>query len=176
MRRGGVRAKWNLGVQSSRCAVSAIGHSSGAITLMHMATAQPDRAQALILAAAPHYFTEEWRDTLSSGICEERLAPRRAEWHAGGLDQMLTICKQIRSMAASVTDVNFTPPRLATIRAPTLIIYGDRDIGIPVEQVAAGPAQPLLEHRAGHARVRSSEQPGRMELHHLHVAQVQSDP
>ena len=40
-----------------------------------------------------------------------------------------------------------------------------------VQQIAAGAAQPFLEHRAGHARVRAREQPGGMELHHLHVAQ-----
>ena len=41
----------------------------------------------------------------------------------------------------------------------------------PVEEVAAGAAQPFLQHGAGHPRVRPGEQSGRMELHHLHVAQ-----
>ena len=44
----------------------------------------------------------------------------------------------------------------------------------PFEQIAAGAAQAFLEHRAGHARVRAGEQAGRMELHHLHVAQRQA--
>ena len=45
---------------------------------------------------------------------------------------------------------------------------------VAVEQVAAGAAQPFLQHRAGHARVRAGEQAGRVELHHLHVAQGQA--
>jgi len=43
-----------------------------------------------------------------------------------------------------------------------------------VQQIAAGAAQAFLEHRAGHARVRAGEQPGGVELHHLHVAQRES--
>ena len=39
-----------------------------------------------------------------------------------------------------------------------------------VGQPAAGAAQAFFEHRAGHPRCRPGEQPGRMELHHLHVA------
>jgi len=39
--------------------------------------------------------------------------------------------------------------------------------------MAAGAAQPFLEHGARHARVRAGEQARRMELHHLHVAQRQ---
>ena len=44
-----------------------------------------------------------------------------------------------------------------------------------VEQMSAGAAQAFFQHRAGHARVRPGQQPGRMELHHLHVAQRQAE-
>ena len=43
-----------------------------------------------------------------------------------------------------------------------------------VEQIAAGAAQAFLQHGAGHAGVGPGEQAGRMELHHLHVAQRQA--
>ena len=43
-----------------------------------------------------------------------------------------------------------------------------------VEQIAAGATQAFLDHGAGHARARAGEQTGRMELHHLHVAQRQA--
>ena len=43
-----------------------------------------------------------------------------------------------------------------------------------VQQIPSGPAQALLEHRAGHAGVGTREQSGRVELHHLHVAQRQA--
>ena len=38
----------------------------------------------------------------------------------------------------------------------------------------ARAAQAFLQHRAGHARVGAGQQAGRMELHHLHVAQRQA--
>ena len=40
--------------------------------------------------------------------------------------------------------------------------------------MAAGAAQAFLQHGAGHAGVRAGEEAGRMELHHLHVAQRQA--
>lgn len=36
-------------------------------------------------------------------------------------------------MADSYDDMNFTPPSLSRISAPTLIVYGDRDFLYPVE-------------------------------------------
>ena len=44
----------------------------------------------------------------------------------------------------------------------------------PSKQVTTGAAQALFEHRPGHARVRPGQQPGRMKLHHFHVAQRQT--
>jgi len=41
------------------------------------------------------------------------------EWHCG--------------MEDSYDDMNFTPPSLSQITAPTLIVYGDRDFLYPVE-------------------------------------------
>ena len=40
-----------------------------------------------------------------------------------------------------------------------------------VKQIAADPAQTLLDDSAGDARMRSCHQPGRMKLHHFHVTQ-----
>ena len=55
-----------------------------------------------------------------------------------------------------------------------LVVVEHEALAGRVEQVAAGAAQALLQHRAGHARARAREQSGRMELHHLHVAQRQA--
>ena len=55
-----------------------------------------------------------------------------------------------------------------------VVIVAHEAVQRAVEQVTAGSAQPLLQHGAGHARVRAGEQPGRMELDHLHVAQGQA--
>ncbi len=48
-------------------------------------------------------------------------------------------------------------------------------LAVTVREVASGAAQPFLQHGAGHARVRAGEEAGRMELHHLHVAQRQAE-
>ena len=45
---------------------------------------------------------------------------------------------------------------------------------VPSSRLPAGAAQAFFEHGAGHARVRPGQQPGRVELHHFHVAQRQT--
>ena len=59
-------------------------------------------------------------------------------------------------------------------RSPPAIVTLHEALFRAVEQEPAGAAQPFLEHRAGHARSGAREQAGRMELHHLHVAQRQA--
>ena len=44
-------------------------------------------------------------------------------------------------------------------------------LAVAAEQVAAGAAQALFQHRAGHAGAGAGIEPGRVKLHHLHVAQ-----
>ena len=44
-----------------------------------------------------------------------------------------------------------------------------------VEQITASATQTFLDDRAGHARVAASKHAGRMELHHLHVAQAEPE-
>jgi pimeloyl-ACP methyl ester carboxylesterase len=112
---------------------SAVGHSSGAMTLLHMATAQPDRLRAVIMSAGVPNLTDELRAFGQGEGCVRDLAPARQSWHAGGMDQMLALCEQFRAVTESTTDMNFTSARLGTISARTLIVYGDRDPLFPVE-------------------------------------------
>jgi pimeloyl-ACP methyl ester carboxylesterase len=53
--------------------------------------------------------------------------------HKHGDAQIIAIWEWLRGMAESYDDLNFTPPSLARITAPTLIVYGDRDFLYPVE-------------------------------------------
>ena len=55
-----------------------------------------------------------------------------------------------------------------------LVVIGHEAALGAVEQIPAGAAQAFLQDRAGHARLGAREQAGRMELHHLHVAQRQA--
>ena len=57
------------------------------------------------------------------------------------------------------------------------IIMGEHEaLAGPVQQYAAGPAQPFFQNRAGHAGVVAGQQPCRVELHHLHIAKRQPGP
>jgi len=53
--------------------------------------------------------------------------------HPGGETQIKAILASTASFADSYDDMNFTPPYLATIKARTLIVQGDRDPLYPVE-------------------------------------------
>ncbi len=65
-------------------------------------------------------------------------------------------------------------PRHDVARRPLAarVVAAHEPLARAVEEIAARATQALLDDRAGHARVRSGEEAGRMELHHLHVAQA----
>jgi len=55
------------------------------------------------------------------------------KWHAYGDDQIVALWRQANAFAADYDDMAFTPPRLATIAARTLVVHGDRDPYYPVD-------------------------------------------
>jgi pimeloyl-ACP methyl ester carboxylesterase len=57
---------------------------------------------------------------------------RMRKRHAYGERQVQALLVHARALADGYEDVNFTPPLLATIQAPTLIVFGDRDPFYPV--------------------------------------------
>ena len=122
----------HLGVQRCR----AIGMSLGGNTLLHMATQQPERIEAMVLVSATMYFPEQARKIMSQVLVEnqppEEWAAMRQR-HKLGDQQIRTIWEQQRALKDSYDDVSFTPPQLSRITAPTLIVFGDRDPLYPVE-------------------------------------------
>jgi pimeloyl-ACP methyl ester carboxylesterase len=123
----------HLGIQ--RCC--AIGMSMGGNILLHTATQQPDRIEAMVLISATMYFPEQARKIMEQvpaavdWSSEEWAAMRKR--HRLGDDQILALSEWQRGMKDSYDDMNLTPPALACITAPTLIVYGDRDPLYPVE-------------------------------------------
>lgn len=114
---------------------SAIGISSGGMTLIHMATQQPDRVEALVLVGATSYFGPETRAiqrarTVES-LTDEDWA-RLRQHHRHGDEQIRDLAAQFHGFADSYDDMNFTAPYLSTIQARTLIVHGDRDVHFPV--------------------------------------------
>jgi pimeloyl-ACP methyl ester carboxylesterase len=115
---------------------SAIGMSAGAKTLLHVATQQPDRVDAMVLVSATPYFPAQARAAMAQLNVD---AFSDADWamhrqrHVHGDDQIRTLFAQLRALKDDSTDMAFTPARLATIAARTLIVHGDRDPLYPVE-------------------------------------------
>lgn len=115
--------------------VKAIGLSGGGITLLHMATLQPEAIEAMVVVSAPPYFPAQARTLqrqLSEAMLGEREMDRMRRCHTQGEAQIQQLFAYGRAMADSYDDVNFTPPYLATITARTMIVFGDRDPLYPV--------------------------------------------
>jgi pimeloyl-ACP methyl ester carboxylesterase len=122
----------HLGVRRAK----ALGVSAGAKTLLHMATQQPERIEAMVLASATPRFPPQVRPIMTA-MTTDTLS--EAEWtalrqrHVHGDDQIRMLYEMVRGFATSHDDMAFTPPLLATITARTLIVHGDRDPLYPVE-------------------------------------------
>ncbi|HEY6333250.1 MAG TPA: alpha/beta hydrolase [Blastocatellia bacterium] len=113
----------------------AIGLSLGAKTLLHVATQQPERVQAMVLVSAAPYFPEQARGIMrqiTPDSHSEEEWRRMREWHKHGDEQLRALWNMTEQFKDSYDDLNFTPPYLATITARTLIVHGDRDPLYPV--------------------------------------------
>ncbi len=127
----------SLGIQRFR----AMGFSSGAMTLLHMATQQPNRVEAMILVSGTSYFPAEARRLMRRFATPDSVPNQvkqiYAECATRGESQVRELLTQFSAFKDSYDDMNFTPPLLGTIQARTLIVHGDRDpffpIAIPVE-------------------------------------------
>jgi len=114
----------------------AIGLSLGAKTLLHVATQQPDRVEALVLVSATPYFPATARAIMGQLTVETRSEAeweQMRQWHPQGDDQIRKLWEQMHGLKDSYDDMNFTPPYLSTITARTLIVHGDRDPLYPVQ-------------------------------------------
>ncbi len=116
--------------------VKAIGLSMGAKTLLHVATLQPARVDAMVLVSATPYFPSQARAAMAQvsvdAFDEAAWAAQRLR-HPQGDDQIRMLFDQMRGLKDSYDDMAFTPPLLSTITARTLLVHGDRDPLYPVE-------------------------------------------
>ena len=116
-------------------ACSGLGISGGGNVLLHMATRQPERIRAMVLVSATPYFPAQARAIMrqySDSLPEAQWEALRRR-HPGGDAQIRALLASTKAFAESYDDMSFTPPHLATIRARTLIVQGDRDPLYPVE-------------------------------------------
>lgn len=114
----------------------AMGISTGGMTLLHVATREPSRVEAMVLIGATIYFPEQAREIMRISTVD-RLRPadyeRGRRIHARGDEQTRELEAQFHAFKDSYDDMNFTGPYLSTITARTLIVHGDRDEFFPVE-------------------------------------------
>jgi pimeloyl-ACP methyl ester carboxylesterase len=137
-----------------------LGVSGGGNVLLHMATMQPERVQAMVLVSATPYFPAQARPIMRqfpSSLPEQQWEVLRRS-HPGGDAQIREILASAAAFADSYDDMNFTPPLLSTIRARTLIVQGDRDpfypVELSVEMARAIPQSSLwIVPNGGHAPV-----------------------
>jgi len=126
-----------------------LGVSGGGNVLLHLATQQPQRVQAMVLVSATSYFPAQARPLMRqypNSLTEQDWEMMRRR-HPGGDPQIKTLLASTASFADSYDDLNFTPPYLSTIQARTLIVQGDRDplypVDISVEMAKAIPQSSL---------------------------------
>ena len=126
--------------------VRAMGMSSGGMTLLHVATQQPERAEAMVLIGATSHFPEQARAIMRQALPDSMAATELEEWGAcssRGAVQTREVIRQFHRMKNSYDDMNFTAPYLSMITAQTLIVHGDCDeffpVRIPAEMYAAIP-------------------------------------
>jgi pimeloyl-ACP methyl ester carboxylesterase len=112
-----------------------LGVSGGGNVLLHLATLQPERVQAMVLVSATSYFPAQARPIMRqypNSLTETDWETMRQR-HPGGDPQIKALLASTASFTDSYDDMNFTPPYLSTIQARTLIVQGDRDPLYPVE-------------------------------------------
>ena len=122
----------HLGIRQFR----AMGISTGGMTLIHMATQQPSRVEAVVLIGATIYFPEQAREIMRLSTVESMTPQdweRMRRIHKHGDEQIRALRNEFHNFKDSYDDMNFTPPYLSTIQARTLIVQGDRDPLYPVE-------------------------------------------
>ena len=118
---------------------NALGFSSGANTLIHMATLQPERIEKLVLISGTTYFPKKCREIMAQ-MTLDKIADANWDYYRkiGYSDEQTRMLRQqFHDMKDSYDDMNFTPPLLSKVRADTLIIHGDRDEFFPVS-IATG--------------------------------------
>ena len=142
----------------------AMGMSTGAMTLLHMATGQPARVEAMVLLGGTTYYPEQARAILRQSTVESATPERIEEMlrtHAHGEQQVRALLAQFHGFKDSYDDMNFTPPYLSTIQARTLVVHGDRDeyfpLSIPVDLYRSIPRAHLwIVPHCGHGLLREA--------------------
>lgn len=115
--------------------VRAIGFSSGAMTMLQLASRYPERVAKMVVVGGTYEFQEQARyhivrstmTTLPPDVLAafRQCAPR-------GEEQVKALVSQFQALGSTTDDMAMTPAVLARIKAKTMIVHGDRDFFFPV--------------------------------------------
>ena len=113
-----------------------VGASTGGMTLLHMATQAPKRIEAMVLIYATTHFPDSARRIMArhtpEALTDDEIAKRRT-LHRRSDDQVRALWEQFYAFRLDHDDMAFIEEDLASIRARTLVVHGDRDAFFPVE-------------------------------------------
>ena len=115
---------------------SAMGMSSGGMTLLHMATSQPERIDSMVLISATTHFPDQARAIMrraSFSTMPQEVQEMYRECAKRGDEQIHQLITQFNALHQNYDDMNFTAQSLSAITARTLVVHGDRDNFFPVE-------------------------------------------
>lgn len=115
---------------------SAMGMSSGAMTLLHMATSQPRRIDSMVLISATTHFPDQARTIMRRASFETMPRDVRKmyrECAKRGDEQIRRLIALFNALAEDNDDMDFTAHDLSAVLARTLVVHGDRDRFFPVE-------------------------------------------
>ena len=115
---------------------SAMGMSTGGMTLLHMATSQPGRIDSMVLISTTSYFPDQARAIMrraSFDTMPREVQEMYRECAKRGDEQIRQLITQFNALHENYDDMNFTAQNLSVITARTLVVHGDRDNFFPVE-------------------------------------------
>ena len=115
---------------------SAMGMSTGAMTLLHMATSQPSRIDSMVLISTTSHFPDQARAIMrraSFDTMPPEVREMYRECAKRGDEQIRQLISQFNALHKNNDDMNFDAQSLSTITARTLIVHGYRDHFFPVE-------------------------------------------
>ena len=115
---------------------SAMGISSGGMTLLHMATSQPKRINSMVLISTTSYFPDQARAIMRRASFDnmpQQVQDMYRDCAKHGDKQIHQLITQFNALHENYDDMNFTAQSLSTITARTLVVHGDRDRFFPVE-------------------------------------------
>ena len=121
----------HLGIEK----INGIGISTGAKTLLHMATQEPERIKSMVLIGGTMYYPESCKKILAQVSVDQITEAdweRNRSMHLHGDDQIRKLFRQFSECGKDYTDMAFTPPQLTQVQAKTFIIHGERDWCYPV--------------------------------------------